>query len=194
MKRLSREFFLRPTLKVAQELLGKVLVRKYQGKLIKGIIVETEAYIGPKDKASHAYQNKLTKRNIVEYFLGGFCYLYLIYGMYWQLNITTSLANRPECVLLRAVFPLSKKENFVDGPGKLCQYFKLDQSFYGEDLVFSKRLWLEDWKIKFKNSEIKRKPRVGIDYAGPYWSKIKWRFLVEKKDFLNRISLGSEVV
>ena len=177
--RLKREFFIQPTLKVAQDLLGKILVRSDQGKLIKGIITETEAYIGPKDKASHSYKNKFTQRNIVEYFLGGFCYIYLVYGMYWQLNITTFLANKPECVLIRAVFPISKRKILVDGPGKVCQYFKLDGSFFGEDLVTSKRIWVEDGKISFKESQIKRKPRVGIDYAGRYWSRIKWRFVVE---------------
>jgi len=178
--RLKREFFIQPTLKVAKEFLGKVLVRKHQGRLIKGIITETEAYIGPKDKASHSYKNKFTQRNIVEYFLGGFCYIYLVYGMYWQFNITTYFANKPECVLIRAVFPISKRKILVDGPGKLCQYFKLDGSFFGEDLITSKRIWVEDGKISFKESQIKRTPRIGIDYAGRYWSKIKWRFVIEK--------------
>ena len=178
--RLKRDFFIQPTLKVAQDFLGKLLVRKYQNKLIAGIITETEAYIGPKDKAAHSYKNKFTKRNIVEYFLGGFCYIYLVYGMHWQFNITTSLANKPECILIRGVLSISEKNFPVNGPGKLCRYFNLDGSFFGEDLVFSKRIWLEDSKIKFKKSEIKKTSRIGIDYAGDYWSKIKWRFVVEK--------------
>ena len=78
-KRLKRKFFIQPTLKVAQELLGKVLVRIYQGKRLSGKIVETEAYIGPKDKASHAYLGKRTKRNLAEFLVGGHIYIYLVY-------------------------------------------------------------------------------------------------------------------
>ena len=180
--RLKRDFFLQPTLKLAQEFLGKVLVRRIGAKFIAGIITETEAYIGPYDKASHSYQNRLTSRNLVEYFLGGFCYIYLVYGLHWQFNITTFLANKPECILIRALKPLRPLKVFSlnpNGPGKVCSFLKLNGNFYGEDLVFSNRLWMEDLKIKIPPSQIKRKSRVGIDYAGPYYAQIKWRFLVE---------------
>jgi len=85
VKRLSRSFFIQPTIKVAQQLLGKYLVRIEKGKRIAGMIIETEAYLGPKDKAAHSYLGKKTLRNTAEYLVGGYVYIYLVYGMYWQL-------------------------------------------------------------------------------------------------------------
>mgnify|MGYP005855618305 FL=1 len=136
-ERLSRRFYLKPTLEVAQNLLGKYIIRKIGKKEISGKIIETEAYIGPKDKASHAYNWKITSRNWVEYLEGGYIYIYLVYGMYWQLNIVTQKAGKPECVLIRGL-------DEVKGPGKVCQFLKLDIKFDGEDLTESKRFWLED--------------------------------------------------
>jgi len=153
------------TLIVAKELLGKYIVRKTEkGKLI-GKIIETEAYIGPQDKASHAYKGKRTARNEAEYLTGGHIYIYLVYGMYWQLNITTAEKDQPECVLIRAIEPIINRKlkvqssnfktttqslellkNLTNGPGKLCKWLNLDKSFYGEDLTKSKRIWLEDRK------------------------------------------------
>lgn len=191
LKKLTRSFFVQPTLKVAKELLGKCIVRKIGKKKLVGKIVETEAYIGPKDKASHAYGGKVTKRNKAEYLIGGHIYIYLVYGMYWQLNISTYQEGKPECVLIRALDPISEKNKFPDlksrikltnGPGKLCQWLKLDKSFYGEDLTKSKRIWLGDLGEKIKPEKIIATSRIGIDYAGPYWSKRKWRFLI--KDYI----------
>lgn len=178
-KRLTRSFYTQPTLKVAQQLLGKYIVRKIGSKKLVGKIIETEAYIGPKDRASHAYGGKVTPRNKAEYLVGGHIYIYLIYGMYWQLNITTSEEGKPECVLIRALEVPGEDKNVASGPGKLCRYLKLDKSFYGEDLTRSRRIWVEDRGEIIKPSHIKRTPRIGIDYAGPYWSKKKWRFLLE---------------
>ena len=190
--RLKRNFYLQPTLKVAQELLGKFLIRKYRGKKIIGRIVETEAYIGPQDRASHAYLGKRTPRNQAEYLIGGHIYIYLVYGMYWQLNISTGQAGKPECVLIRALEPIegfncSKKElkKIANGPGKLCRWLKLNKSFYGEDLTKSKRIWLEDLGKKVPFSEIVASKRIGIDYAGPYWSRRKWRFYLKNNDFVS---------
>ncbi len=177
VKRLERKFYTGRTLTVAQKLLGKYIVRKFRKKILKGMIIETEAYLGPKDRASHAFNWKLTPRNIIEYFEGGYIYIYLVYGMYWQLNITTFKEGYPECVLIRGL----KLENgeIINGPGKVCQYLKLNSSFYGEDLTKSQRIWLEDWGIKIKKKDILRTSRIGIDYAGPYWASRKWRFLVK---------------
>jgi DNA-3-methyladenine glycosylase len=259
--RLQREFFLQPTLKVAQELLGKYLVRDYKGKLIIGKIVETEAYIGPKDKASHAYakkeqpkkeklkvikQNweriknylddpdkfikkilklknaKVTKRNLAEYLKGGHIYIYLVYGNYYQLNITTYKEGYPECVLIRSLEPIhglngfgmdntDKKYSYKSvsdpyksakeylyksaldpyrsvsnpkGPGKLCQYLKLDSSFWGEDVCQSKRIWLMNGEKIEKNDIIKAK-RIGIDYAGES-ANLLWRFYIKNNQWVSR--------
>lgn len=175
-KRLKREFYTRPTLAVAKEFLGKYLVR---GKLA-GKIVETEAYIGPKDKASHAYGGRVTLRNKTEYLEGGHIYIYLCYGMYWQLNITTAGKGQPECVLIRAI-----EHPEATGPGKLCRWMKLDKSFDGEDLCKSKRIWLEDRGEVIKKSQIVAAERIGIDYAEE-WSKIPWRFYIKDNLFVSR--------
>jgi DNA-3-methyladenine glycosylase len=192
-KKLKRDFFVQPTLKVAKELLGKYLVRKIGKKILVGKIVETEAYIGPEDKASHSFGGKITKRNKAEYLVGGHAYIYLVYGMYWQLNITTFKAKMPECVLIRALEPLISNKNLKEikeiakGPGKLCQWLKLDKSFYGEDLTRSKRLWLEDRQELIKENQIVAKPRIGIDYAGSYWSKKPWRFFIKDNHFVSKL-------
>lgn len=185
-KKLIRSFYTKPTLKIAKELLGKYIVRKIGNKKLEGKIIETEAYIGPQDKASHAYRGKVTPRNKAEYLIGGHIYIYLVYGMYWQLNISTSEAEKPECVLIRALEPtlLNTKYKILNtkltnGPGKLCRYLKLNKSFYAEDLTKSKRIWLEDRGLKIKPSQIAATKRVGIDYAGPYWANKKWRFLLK---------------
>lgn len=186
--RLSRSFFIKPTLKVAKELLGKYLVRKIGQRKLVGKIVETEAYIGPRDKASHAFGGKVTKRSKTEYLIGGHVYIYLCYGMYWQLNITTEKAGKPECVLIRALEPINKKERLkrvASGPGKLCRWLKLNKSFNEEDLVKSKRIWLEDRGVKIKKSDIVATERVGIDYAGS-WAKKPWRFYLRGNLFVSR--------
>ncbi|MDD8020659.1 MAG: DNA-3-methyladenine glycosylase [Acidobacteriota bacterium] len=177
-RRLGRSFYFQPTLKVARELLGKYIVRKVGSEKLSGKIIETEAYVGPQDKASHAYGGKVTPRNWVEYLAGGRVYIYLVYGMYWQLNIITGQAGKPECVLIRALEVPGEDKNIASGPGKLCRYLQLDKSFYGEDLVRSKIMWVEDRGEQVKPGRVKRTPRIGIDYAGTYWSQKKWRFLL----------------
>jgi len=201
-KKLKRNFFVQPTLRVTKKLLGKYLVRIDRGKRISGMIVETEAYLGPRDKASHSYLGKRTERNRAEYLEGGHVYIYLVYGMYWQLNFSTFEKDKPECVLIRALEPkegidlmiknrkLEKdqlknnkekiQKKLTGGPGILCQALKLDKSFYGNDLCSKNSvLFVEDRGVKVKPSQIKKGPRIGIDYAGPYWSKRKWRFVLK---------------
>ena len=210
-KRLPRKFYTQSTLKIAKQMLGKYLVRKIGSKKLIGKIVETEAYIGPEDKASHAYQGKITERNKAEYLIGGHIYIYLVYGMYWQLNISTGNEGQPECVLIRALEPIitknsksqipnhkqiskteppqaylkSKIQNLTNGPGKLCRWLKLDKSFYGEDLVKSKRIWLEEGE-KIKPSQIIASKRIGIDYAEE-WADVPWRFYIKNNPFVSRI-------
>lgn len=157
--------------------MGKYIIRKVGKKNLEGMITEVEAYIGPQDKASHAYGRKVTPRNKAEYLLGGHIYIYLVYGMYWQFNISTYKSGEPECVLIRALD--SNLGNLASGPGKLCRYLKLDKSFYGEDLTKSKIIWLEDRGVKVRPSQIAATKRIGIDYAGPYWVNKKWRFLLK---------------
>jgi DNA-3-methyladenine glycosylase len=200
--RLKRSFYTRATLTVAKELLGKYLVRKINKKKLIGKIVETEAYIGPKDRASHAFGGKITERGKTEYLEGGHIYIYLCYGMYWQLNITTSFAGKPECVLIRALEPanetsglktqnskgkiITQKLKIASGPGKLCQWLKLNKSFDGEDLTKSKRIWLEDRGEKILPSQIVKSKRIGIEYAGS-WKEKPWRFYIKDNPFVSKI-------
>lgn len=204
MKRLPREFYTQPTLKVAKQMLGKYLVRKIGRKKLVGKIVETEAYIGPQDKASHAFGGKRTERNKAEWLIGGHIYIYLVYGMYWQLNVSTGAEGEPECVLIRALEPIidknpkaqepnnkqiqnpkSKILKLANGPGKLCRWMKLDKSFYGEDLTKSKRIWLTEGE-KIKPSQIVASKRIGIDYAKE-WAKKPWRFYIKDNQFISKI-------
>jgi len=165
---------------MAKNLLGKYIVRQVGGKQLTGKIVETEAYVGPNDKAAHSYSGKVTARNKVVYLAGGRVYIYLVYGMHWQLNITAADEGKPECVLIRAIDPEQADIFLTNGPGKLCRYLKLDKSFYGEDLVKSKTIWLEERGEKIKPCQILAGRRIGIDYAGLYWSRRKWRFLIKE--------------
>lgn len=187
-KRLNRDFFKRSTLKVAKELLGKYIVRRIGKRKLVGKIVETEAYIGPKDKASHAYLGKITSRNITEYLEGGHIYIYLCYGVWWQLNITTQREGRPECVLIRALEPLEKKakeKKLASGPGKVCRWLRLNGSFNGEDLVQSRRIWIEERGEKIKEKEIVATQRIGIEYAEE-WAEKPWRFYIKTNPFISK--------
>jgi len=206
-RKLKRGFYIKPTIEVAKNLLGKYLIHKFRNRKIVGKIVETEAYIGPQDKASHAHRGKITERNKAEYMIGGHIYIYLVYGMHWQLNISTANYGQPECVLIRAVEPtvdiakfqisnlkfkndISKLKfikNSTNGPGKLCKYLKLDKRHYGLDLAENKEMWLEDREDKIKPSQIVASRRIGIDYAGPYWAKRKWRFYINGNHFVSKL-------
>jgi DNA-3-methyladenine glycosylase len=167
-KRLGRTFFERSTLVVAKELLGKYLVRKINGKEIALPITETEAYHGPKDKASHASRGK-TPRTAVMFGPPGHAYIYLIYGMYHCLNIVTGPEEFPSAVLIRGL-------EGINGPGKLCRELHINKSLNTEDITTSKEIWIEDRGPR--KGRIIRTPRVGIDYAGDYKDKL-WRFVLE---------------
>jgi DNA-3-methyladenine glycosylase len=214
--RLARSFWAQPSLVVSRKLIGKYIIRRIGNKTLVGKIVETEAYPGPHDRASHAYGFKRTPRNEAEYLIGGHIYIYLVYGIYWQLNISTGKKGYPECVLIRAIEPimqdtqhitydaqqrtkkrmvscglsvvsrLSAMQRIANGPGKLCRWLKINKSFYGEDVARSKRFWFEDRGEKIVQSAIIQSPRIGIDYAGPYWARRKWRFSLKDNECVSR--------
>lgn len=166
-KRLKRDYYRsHDALFVAEDLLGKLLVRDFGNGLIqKWQIVETETYLGPDDLASHASKGR-TSRTEVMFAEGGLVYAYLIYGMHWMLNIVTGPKDHPEAVLIRGV-------QGCNGPGRVGKLIGLDRSFYGEDLETSKRLWIEDQP---SNGKIVTSTRIGIDYAGEKWKNKLWRF------------------
>lgn len=183
---------------VGKLLLGKYLVRNLEGKKLSGKIVETEAYIGPEDRACHAYQNKKTERNKAEFYLGGHIYIYLVYGMYWQLNITTGKNGVPECVLIRALQPKEGVEkmkekrgkdkitNLTSGPGKLCQAIGLDKSFYGIDVCKNDKIYVEDRGENIEDMNIISTKRIGIDYAGEWKDKLL-RFYIRGNKFVSNL-------
>ena len=166
--RIPREFYLRDVLEVAPDLIGKtIVIRVNDGTFIRRQIIEVEAYRGPEDKACHASKGK-TRRTSIMFGEGGFLYLYLIYGMYWMLNIVTGDVDNPQAVLIRGVEGIS-------GPGRLTKALSIDGSFGGEDIATSDRIWLEDTDAK---PVFKTGPRIGIDYAGDYWKSVPWRYYV----------------
>lgn len=173
-KILPQKFFEKPTLEVAESLLGKYLVRKIGGETFAGIITEAEAYVGESDLACHAAKGR-TKRTEVMYQDAGTLYVYMIYGMYFCLNIVTEKKDYPSAVLIRAV----KLDNFdakaTNGPGKVCKILKIDKKMNGEKLGRKIGLWVEDRGIKTKKENIKKLPRIGVDYAG-HCKDYFWRF------------------
>ncbi|MFW6138641.1 MAG: DNA-3-methyladenine glycosylase [Spirochaetota bacterium] len=183
---LPRNFYTRPTLEVAKSLLGKYLVRRLDQGEIAGKIVETEAYLGVHDGASHALGGKRTGRNRAVYMVGGHAYIYLIYGMYWLINISTENEGIPKCVLIRAIEPNNGNYKETNGPGKLCRWLKLDKSFYAEDLTCSNRLWIEDRHINIDTISLISRPRVGVDYAGEEWSQKPLRFYIKGNPAVSR--------
>jgi DNA-3-methyladenine glycosylase len=165
-EKLQCSFFERDVLDVAPGLIGKILVIR-SGPLSPGrfMITETEAYRGEKDEACHACKGR-TPRTEVMYHTGGKIYVYFVYGMYWMLNFVAGTKNDPQAVLIRGI------EGF-NGPGKLTKALGIDRSYYGEDLTASKRIWVEDTRIK---PVIKTGPRIGINYAGDIWKNKPWRY------------------
>ena len=167
--RIKKSFFIRDVLEVAPDLLGNFLVRKFENGMIKKYrITETEAYRGTTDKACHASKG-LTPRTEIMFREGGRIYVYLIYGMYWMLNFVTGVDSDPSAVLIRGL-------DSVSGPGRIGRELKLDKSFYGEDLVYSERLWLEESGIPVS---IKTSSRLGINYAGEPWISMPWRYTTD---------------
>lgn len=166
--KLDRKFFERDALVVGPELLGKKLCwRNEKGEERSLAITEVEVYRGEEDKACHASRGK-TERNKVMYLSGGVVYVYLIYGIYWLINIVTGSEGDPQAVLIRGL-------EGVRGPGRVGREMGLDKSFYGEDVVDGGRVWICEGE---KTRDYKKMPRVGVDYSGE-WAKKLWRFEVQ---------------
>jgi len=163
-KKLPRNFYLQPTLHIAQQLIGKYLIRRFGDQRLIGRIVETEAYLGRRDPASHAYRG-ISKRNAVMFRTGGHAYVYFTYGMHFCINVVTEEEGTGHAVLLRALEPINGFElmmkhrhltppdqgnrrpadsdliNLCNGPAKLCQAFGIDRAQNGTDLCGSE-IWL----------------------------------------------------
>lgn len=166
MQRLKRDFFERPTLDVAEDLIGKTLVFHD----VRAVITETEAYIGEEDPACHAACGK-TKRNAVMYEKAGLTYVYLIYGMYYCLNFVTERENFPAAVLIRSVMTNGVDDKKLNGPGKLCRFLGITKEHNGIDLITNNEFFVIDTGLSFR---IQKTPRIGISAA----KDRLWRFTV----------------
>lgn len=174
---LDKNFFKRPVLTVAEDLIGKYLVCENG----EGIITEVEAYDGPEDKACHGCKG-LTERTKPMFGQAGCWYVYLCYGMYWMLNIVTGEEGYPAAVLIRGVGELdglscTGAKRLMQGPGKLTKNLKIDKSFNGLKSDKKTGLWIEDRGEIIKSSEIKRTPRIGVAYAKE-WAQKPYRFVL----------------
>ena len=195
--KLPREFYThRNVLRVARELLGKLLVVPTRnGKRVSGRIVEVEAYRGPQDRAAHSYGGRRTKRTEPMYGIGGTAYVFFVYGMYYQFNVVTNVIDTPHAVLIRAVEPVEGLElmrkrrpgqpdhNLTNGPGKLCIALDIDRRLDGVDLLRN-RVWLEGAK-RLPPSSIMYGPRIGIDYAAE-WKDKPWRFWIRDNPYVSK--------
>ena len=171
-RRLPASFYRRPTLEVARDLLGRTLCRELaDGTVLRGRLVEVEAYDGPNDRASHAFRG-MTKRNRWMFEAGGLAYVYLVYGMHHCLNVVTGEAGYPAAVLLRAAEPPGALS--ACGPGRLTRAFQVDRKLDGSSFL-SGPLWLEAGE-PVPDRAVRRTPRIGVDYAGA-WAARRYRFI-----------------
>lgn len=170
-RRLSKDFYTRDVLLVARDLIGKELIvvspdKSYQ----RSVITEVEAYRGEDDRACHASKGR-TRRTEVMYHEGGKIYVYFVYGMYWMLNVVAGEEDNPQAVLIRGV-------EGCYGPGRLTRKFGIDGSYYGEDLIVSERIWIEDTGL---SQDFKTGKRIGVGYSGDPWKDMPWRFFIPDK-------------
>ena len=192
MKPLPRRFYIRETLTVAEELLGKKLVRHTDNTRLVGKIVEVEAYRGRDDPGSHAYRG-MTPRNRLMFGKGGFAYVYFTYGMHYCFNVVTEGQNTPGAVLIRALEPLDGIEtmrknrgnknvfNLTNGPAKLTEAMNITKKQNGLDLTRSKELFICEPEVK-ENFEFVSTKRIGIKVGVDK----PWRFYVKDNKFVSR--------
>ena len=173
-EKLPHAFFARSTLAIARELIGMHLVHDDGRTVHSGRIVETEAYLGPRDLAAHSSRGR-TARTEVMYGPPGHAYVYFIYGFWNCLNVVTGAVGVPHAVLLRALEPLEGVTGRTCGPGLLCRALHIDRRLNGVNLA-GDVLWLERAPAGAPRARLARTPRIGVDYAGE-WARRPWRFL-----------------
>ncbi len=182
-KVLGPHFFNRPTLAAARDLLGKYLVRRVRGREVAVMITEVEAYDGPYDRASHA-SHGLTPRNRHMFGKAGVFYVYFTYGMHWLANVTTGPDGYPAAILLRAGVYRDHKTGelrHVTGPARLTKFLSVNGKLDGAPASRKSGLWFEDRGVAVRLAAIKRSKRIGVDYAGPVWSKKPFNFQILQK-------------
>jgi len=196
---LKRGFYRRDPITVAKALLGKTLVHETLEGTTSGIIVETEAYLGPEDKASHAFGNLRTKRTEIQFGPKGHAYVYLIYGLHCCFNVISgAVSGKPEAVFIRALRPLEgielmtkrrpaaggKLTALTNGPGRLCVALNITKKLNGVDLTVPP-FFIRDDCVEVNQNGIVQTPRIGVDYADE-WKNMPWRFYVKDSPYVSR--------
>lgn len=198
MHSLTAPFYRRDdVVAISRELIGKVLCSRIDGVVAKAVIIETEAYEGPTDRASHAWNNRRTKRTEPMFREGGVAYVYLCYGIHHMFNVVTGPADVPHAILVRAGEALlgldamlarrgrdRADRTLLGGPGSLGKAMGITTDLTGTSLT-GRTLWIEDHGIAIPEERIESGPRVGIDYAGddallPYRFKVRRDWLGEQ--------------
>lgn len=182
---------------IARNLLGKYLFTNINGETSGGFVVETEAYQGVTDKASHAFGNRLTNRTKTMYQAGGVAYVYLCYGIHEMLNVVTSAEGEPHAVLIRAINPtegldlmlerrkmISLKNNLTAGPGSVAKALGISRKMNGLSFL-SEDIWMEDRGLTFSEDQIAAVPRVGVAYAKED-ALLPYRFYVKGNPFVSK--------
>ncbi len=195
--KLPREFYVRDTLTVARELLGKIFVRILNGEILAGRIIETEAYIAGEDESAHSSRGK-TKRNATMFEEGGLLYVYFTYGMYYCANVVTNDKGKGDAVLLRSIEPLEgieifaqnrfgkteitekEKRNLLSGPGKICMAYNLTKTEDGADLLGDEIFILDARKVP--RNKIVQTTRIGISKS----KELPWRFYEKDNPYVSR--------
>jgi DNA-3-methyladenine glycosylase len=180
-------------LTVARACIGKLLVHHTSAGTVVGRIVETEAYRGPEDRASHAFGGRRTARTEAMFGPPGYAYVFFVYGMHYQFNVVTTRAETPHAVLVRAVEPVmgvaamaerrglpETSRELTNGPGKLCQAFGIGKADYGADLCGSRLFLAEGPSVRTQRSA-----RIGVQYAED-WAKMPWRYFDPKSPYVSR--------
>lgn len=182
---------------LAVQLLGKQLCTLIDGELTTGIVVETEAYNGKDDKASHAYGGRFTDRTKVMYESGGLSYVYLCYGIHHLFNVVTAPQGVPHAVLIRGLEPVTGldimlrrrnmsalKPNLTAGPGALAKAMGIDRGLNAKDLS-GDEIWIEDHGLSFSAEQLVASARIGVDYAGDH-ALLPWRYYVKGNKFVSK--------
>ena len=202
MKKLDSHFYNRPNvLKIARELLGKLIITTFDGQITAGRIVETEAYAGEPDRASHAWNGRRTNRTEVMYGIGGTAYVYLCYGIHQMFNVVTNQQGIPHAILVRAVEPVTginimlertgKKKldhTLTKGPGNVAKALGIFTRHTGYSLL-DDELFIADDGFTLRKTDILATPRIGVDYAGDD-AALPYRFIVKENPYVSGKKIG----
>lgn len=196
MNKIDKEFYQRSAKEVGMDLLGLILVHESEDGVVKGKIVEVEAYMGKEDKAAHSYKDNQKGRTRIQYGEGGYAYIYLIYGMHYCMNVVANQKDIPESILIRGIEPIegidimikrrrtNNVKNLCNGPGKLCAAFGITKSNYGMDLC-GNTLYIEKPEVDDK-FEIQSSKRINIDYAEEA-SDFLYRYTIKDNKYVSKI-------